>query len=379
MTTQTQPTRVLHLIATNFVGGPEKQILNHLACHDRQGYRVHAGSFLERGAPNDFLARAGELDVPVCAIPERFAFDPAALIFLRRYLKENRIQVLVTHGYKPNILGRLAVLGTPVAQAMYVRGWTAENRKIKVYNWLDRKFLFQADRVVTVARRKIPELLELGLPEERIRCIRNAAYAPELETPDRPLASFFPGFPDFPAGRPDPLFVAAGRISSEKGQIFLVRAMKLLVDRGLNPGCVVFGEGPDEEMIRQEIADLGLERNLILAGFNAHWKNWIPEADFVINPSLSEVMPNVVLESMITGCPVIATDVGGVRELIESPDTGWCVPPGSAQALADAIQDHVARRHEREAMVARAREHVLTHFTFSSQARQLHALYDELG
>ena len=373
MTIDRRHTRVLHLIATNFVGGPEKQILNHLACLDRERYQVHAGSFLEKSGPNEFLERAGELEVPVCPIPERFPFDPAALLFLKGYLKREGIQVLVTHGYKPNILGRLATWGTPVAQAMYVRGWTAENRKVLLYNWLDRKFLHQADLVVTVAQRKAGELLGLGLPEQRIRCIRNAALAPVLQEPDAPLSSFFQGEP------PAPLFIAAGRISPEKGQIHLVHAMKLLREKGMNPGCVVFGEGPDQQLVQQEIQNLGLGENLILAGFNAHWKNWIPEADFVINPSLSEVMPNVVLESMITGCPVIATDVGGVRELIPDGSLGWCVPAGNPEALAGAVEDYLARQAERPALVEKARRHVMQHFTFPGQAEQLHALYDELS
>ena len=367
-----KPTRVMHLIATNFVGGPEKQILNHLECCDRDRYEVHAGSFIEKGNGNDFLDRAADLNVPTCPVPESFPFDPRALLFLRRYIARQGIEVLITHGYKPNILGHLALLGQNVGHAMYVRGWTAENRKIMVYNWLDKKFLFRADLVVTVAQRKVPELRELGLPADRIRCIRNAARALQLEAPARSLASFFDGT------APDPLFLAAGRISSEKGHIFLVKALEILRDRGLNPGCVLFGEGPDGEQIAREIKLRKLEKNIILAGYDAGWKNWIPEADFVINPSLSEVMPNVVLESMISGCPVVATDVGGVRELIENETLGWCVPPGSPEALARAVEDYLHRRPERQDILARARDHVLQNFTFASQAERLHELYAEL-
>jgi glycosyltransferase involved in cell wall biosynthesis len=364
--------RVLHLIASNFVGGPEKQILTHLRYVERSRYRLLVGSFIEAGKPNALLEAAHAQEVPVLPLRQRFLLDLSVVRQLRRRLIADSIDVLVTHGYKANIVGHWARAGLALAQGMYVRGWTAENLKVKLYNRLERPYLRKASRVVTVAAGKRAELERLGVRRDQIRVVVNAVEPLELEKPILSLRERFAIAPD------RLLLLAAGRLSPEKGHRDLLQALVLLKRDGPSIACVLFGDGPLAEHLARARVSLGLERELLLAGFDTDWKNHLPEADALVNPSLSEVMPNVVLESMAQGCPVIATDVGGVSELIEDGVTGLLVPSADPQSLAAAIRSLRSDRDRALTRANNARRRVRARYSFAQQALHLEELYDEL-
>jgi len=365
-------TNVLHLIASNFVGGPEKQILTHCRHVDAARFHLMAGSFLESGRPNAFLDDARKAGLPTVGIAQAFPLDLRLPGRLRRELRQERIHVLVTHGYKANIVGDRARRRTGIPQVMYVRGWTAEDAKVKFYNRLERPFLRRADRVVTVAEAKRREIETLGVPSARIRVVVNAVEAAPPVTPAASLRETY-GIPVS-----TPLLVAAGRLSPEKGHLDLVEAMGALWRAGSDAACVIFGEGPLEASIRRRLAEASPPLKIFLAGFHRGWKDHLGEADLLVNPSRSEVMPNVVLESMARGCPVAATDVGGVREVIEDGVTGYLAPPADPGALAEVLRRALGETHRRRDMGEAARRLVLERFSFDEQARRLQALYEEL-
>jgi glycosyltransferase involved in cell wall biosynthesis len=372
MTNGRKKINVLHLISTNFVGGPEKQILSHLEYVDRKRFNIHFGSFIEGRQPNEFLRSAKAIGAPNLVLTQNHFLDFTPINKLRTYVLANDIHGLITHGYKSNIFGNLALIGLPISHAMYVRGWTSEDKKVMVYNWLDKKFLKRGDLVVTVAHRKLIELESLGISKKKLRCIFNGVSLLPLETPPQSLREAF-GIPPESG-----VALAAGRLSPEKGHALLLKAVGQVLSQGVDFHCVIFGDGPERDYLENQRTQLGLSSNVIFAGFSRTWKNYLPQADFLINPSLSEVMPNVVLESMAQGCPVLATDVGGVTELIPDDDHGLVVRSGSPEALATGIVASIKNKPKRVDIVEKAKAHILGHFSFQAQAKYLEDLYLEL-
>jgi len=123
---------------------------------------------------------------------------------------------------------------------------------------------------------------------------------------------------------------------------------------------------------------LNLKDNIIFAGFYPDWKIYLNEANLLINPSLSEVMPNVVLESLSHKCPVIATDVGGVKELIIDGKTGFLAEANNPHSIYKCIIKYLANRDKISEIVENGYKHVVNNFSFEKQADKLHDLYNEL-
>ena len=120
------PIRILHFIASNFVGGPEKQILHHAVDVREAGCEVWVGSFRDQPEKAEILVRAQERGLPTYESRSSGRFDPRAVWELASFLKRERIQLLCTHGFKANIIGVLARKLAGVPQIAFCRGWTAK-------------------------------------------------------------------------------------------------------------------------------------------------------------------------------------------------------------------------------------------------------------
>ena len=129
--------------------------------------------------------------------------------------------------------------------------------------------------------------------------------------------------------------LAVGRLREPKDFTTLVRAAARL-----EPGAVavqIAGDGPDRPALEAEIARLAAGDRVELLGERADVPELLAAADVFVLPSLSEGMPISVLEAMAAGLPVVASDVGGVGELVRDGETGALVGAGDPAALADAL------------------------------------------
>jgi glycosyltransferase involved in cell wall biosynthesis len=175
-----------------------------------------------------------------------------------------------------------------------------------------------------------------------------------------------------------------GRISPWKGQhIFLQAAdhvhRRFPRARFVIVGAALFGEDGYERRVRQLSAQLGLEEVVEFAGFRPDVQRAIAELDLVVHASTTgEPFGQVIIEGMAAGKPVVATNGGGVPEIIEDGQSGILVPMDDAPALADAICRVLADPEQAKAMGARARQRVMDHFTVEETARRVQAVYEEI-
>jgi glycosyltransferase involved in cell wall biosynthesis len=137
---------------------------------------------------------------------------------------------------------------------------------------------------------------------------------------------------------------------------------------------VVFGEGVERAKIERRIVQHGLNGKFILAGYRPDLDRLIPHFDLLVLPSYTEGLPNVVLEALAAGVPVVATSVGGTPEIVEHGVSGLLVPPGDDTALAAAISQMLNSAEHRKAMGSAGRERVTREFGFPAQATQYQAL-----
>lgn len=321
---------ILHLRASNFIGGPERQILRYAEAERNGLYDIVVGVLCGKDEGIEFANAIEQSGLSLLRLP---AATASGFRSLSSFLRCRNVALICCHGYKADILGVLAGRRQGIPTAAFLRGWTGEDWKVRKYEAFDRRIITRADRIVCLSETQANEAGMAPL-RERIHIVTNAIALPNrvLQHSERKLelcAGF--GIP------PNHTIVAsAGRLSPEKGTIYFLHAAKLLHDRFPYTSFIVFGDGRARSRLEQLSLELKLDTSIFFAGHRADFPALLPGVDIFVNPSLAEQSPNVVLEAMASGVPVIATRVGSVAE-IGGDGSLICVQPGNSSALADAI------------------------------------------
>src|SRR5579863_9848149 len=249
-------------------------------------------------------------------------------------MRRRDFALVCTHGYKSNVIGYILSKITGCPHVGFVRGWISENKKVRQYERLDRWVLSRSDWAVCVSELQAAELRP-----------RRARRRPPLVVPNaalfrRPAGPFIgrAAFRKQLGLEEDAFWIGSvGRLSIEKGHAFLLDAMAELVLRIPEVRLAIVGEGAERARLEQHARKLGIDGFVHFAGFHTDVQPWMQALDVLVNPSLTEGLPNVLLEAMALGTPVVATAVGAVPELLGQNQHGLLVPSSNPRALADAI------------------------------------------
>jgi glycosyltransferase involved in cell wall biosynthesis len=341
--------RVAALIDTCQVSGPGRQLAALAGCLAPAGVELLAVTFHRVGRPRapylDYLERAG---VPYVVIPESGRLDLRLVPRLQRVLARWSPHIVQTHGYRPTALAyTLRRAGATWPWIAFFHGATSENVKTRFYHWLDRRLLGRADKVVLMSRNHVPGFAHLG---GKVRVVYNAAIPlPAAEEPRAPptLAAVLAG------AIAGPLIGVVGRLSPEKGVDVFLEACRALVHRGVAFSAVVAGDGPQRRQLEAQRDALGLRDQVHFVGTVSALEPLYSHLDLLVIPSRSEGLPNVLLEALRADVPVVATRVGAIPEVLDSPLAGVVIPPGAPDALADAIERSLTLEAGGEASAAR--------------------------
>jgi glycosyltransferase involved in cell wall biosynthesis len=196
-----------------------------------------------------------------------------------------------------------------------------------------RAALRAAEAVVSVSQALGDKAIALGAEPSRVHVLYNgvnqALFAPGLRSEAR-------GRLGLPATTPLLLYV--GNLKTSKGCLDLLDAFPALLAMHPHARLIYVGDGPDRDVLRARIIALGCGQHVELAGATAHdaLGDWFRAADLLCLPSHNEGVPNVVLEAMACGTPVVATRVGGIPEVVPEY-AGILVPPHDPAALSAAL------------------------------------------
>lgn len=366
--------RIVHLTASTFFGGPERQMLGlarHLPPHCRssflsfpEGGRCH--EFLKHVRWNGFEGQSLRRDTPNL---------PGAALELSHSLGKQGTDLLICHGYKANLVGRIAARQNCIPAVAVSRGWTSESRKVRFYETLDRLHLRYMDRIVCVSQGQARKVRRAGAPPSKIVVIANAARLGAFEAPDQEAREELESLFD---SRCERIVVGAGRLSTEKGVAVLIDAAKRVIEADSGARFVVFGEGAQRPMLERMIAEADLEGLFALPGHRGDLDRLLPCADLFVLPSFTEGLPNVILEASAASVPVVATAVGGTPEVVADGRTGLLVPPGDPVTLASRITELLADEPRRKQMGEAGRQFIAEHFTFEAQAAAYLELFQQL-
>jgi glycosyltransferase involved in cell wall biosynthesis len=362
--------KILHLRSSNFYGGPERQIHFHARLAAKAGYEMIVGSFSENGNSPKFLEVITADNIETQLFGVKNAYDFGAIGLVRKYLKENNIDILCTHDYRSHFVGYRAVRGNQTGWVAFSRGWTKDSLRVRLYTWLEKFIIRFADHIVAVSKAQKMKLVRLLISDLKITVAHNAididSFANIVKVDLRKRFNL----PDDSI-----IVVAGGRFSREKGQKYLITAAAQALKYDKRLKFIIYGDGPDYNKIADNVRKLNLNEQIICPGFEKNLLGCLKGADILVNPSLSEGLPNIVLEAMAMGIPVIATSVGGVPELIHSGVDGIMVPPGDSKAIALSIIELAGDANQRDKLAEAARSTVGKFFMYEKQLASLETVY----
>ncbi|MFA5100439.1 MAG: glycosyltransferase family 4 protein [Candidatus Omnitrophota bacterium] len=332
-------TNLLYVITKLELGGAQTQLLSLIRRIDPAQYNIFLFTAREGILMNDALKIPG-LHVHRSRFLERAVnpiLDIPAFLEIFSFIKRNNIRIVHTHSSKAGILGRLAAAAAGVQRIYHtVHGWPFhpyQNGVVRaVYVLLERIAAAATTKIIVVCR------------TDKDRGLRAAIGRPDLYEiiPYGIDASEF--------GRPDPsirkaLGIEAGALvvgtvacfKPQKAPLDFLWLAEVLVKTMPDIVCVMVGDGSLRVKIEQFILGRGLARNIILTG----WRRDIPKIlaafDVFVLTSHWEGLPISVMEAFAASLPVVATDTGGIAELIHDPDNGFLAAPGDVVSLSQKV------------------------------------------
>ena len=307
-------------------------------------------------------------------------YDPKAIVALQRVVREGRFDLVHAHGFKAGFIGRLgAMLGgakvVVVTAHNHVLSRTdtpasARNR----YRNVERSLAGLVSRYIAVSDSIRLELVDgYGLPPERVITVHNGVEpAPYLAVQDRTQTRAEFGLPD------DATVVGlAARFSTQKGLCHLVDAVPLL--RAEIPGIIVVigGAGPLESELRERAVAVEATGSIRWPGFVDDIPRFLSTLDVYASPAETEALGIALIEAGLAQIPTVATNVGGVPEVVIDGETGVLVAAGDPSALAHAILGLLRDPERARTLAAAARERCLREFAPERMIERTLVVYAE--
>ena len=331
--------RVAYMVRTFNTGGLERciaRLANHL---DRERFQPMIICLRKNGTAADWIERD---DVPILELNQRDGNDPLAIRRLARMLREQRVDVVHSHNWGTLVETALARrwAGVPVhVHTEHGQGLHANQRglKKKLRTAVERWAFERANQVVICAESVRSLIHERnGFPAERMQFIPNGVEDPSetpVTTPPAQLRAQL-GIPD------DAIVVGSlGRLAEVKDFGTAIEAVALLRQRGENVHLVLVGDGPEEEKLRTLSEKLDIADAVHLPGRQSQVADWLRMFDVYVNSSRSEAMSMGILEAMAAGKPIVATDVGDNRLLVDgNAPCGLTSPKGIASSMATQLE-----------------------------------------
>ncbi len=310
-------------------------LLNLATEQMRQGHQVVIASIGEPGCGEKALEkRAASIGITVWPVRMRPGPNWMGTRKIIQFARQKRMDILHSHGYKGNILlGLLPVSYRRLPMVSTIHGWTSVRgwSKMRLYEWADRLSLRFVDAVVLVSQAMRECSFFRQTLYHKISVIENGIDQdpPAVDAGDNPLSSFC---------RNSWILGCVGRLSPEKGQMLLLKAMRRLLDRGIRVRLVCIGEGEDRGILEQLTRRLGLEENVLFTGYLPDACRYFSLFDILVMPSLTEGLPITLLEAMRAELPIVASRVGGVPEMLDQGRCGMLIKAGSEADIFQGIQ-----------------------------------------
>ncbi len=370
--------RILFIHPSLEYGGAEDQRLTILKHVNRDKYDISICCLEKVG---DIGKQIEEIGFKVhCLNKPSNPYNILTTFSLFRYLLENRYDIVQTSLFNANFHGRIAakLAGIPhIISEEHSEHYQYNTAKFLPYIWADKILSMFTDRIICCSNSVMDSISELeGLPKDKLQAILSVVNFSKLKiTIDKKEMRHRLGL-----NNSDIVLGNIATISPRKGHGILIKAFKLIRDMLPNVKLVIAGrEDPQtKEGLLKLIKEFNLSKDIVFLGKQENLANVFNIMDIFILSSFIEGIPLTVVEAMYMNIPVIVTDVGGLREIIEDGETGIIVPSNDSQSIAKAAHDLLSNTNKIANIVRNAKASALNRFIPQRYVSELEKCYDSI-
>lgn len=361
------PIRIAFCITDLDVGGAERMFVELVTRLDRLRWEPRVYCLSDSGA---LVERLQAARIPVTCFGAKSVRDLGVILRLTLELKKFSPALIQCFLFHANFVGRIAALRAGVPRV--VCGIRVAERRSRLPLWLDRLTQFLVNHNVCVSQAVAEfSILKGGLKDSKISVIPNAvefdrfANAVAVNRAELGLSAA-------------PLVLFVGRLDPQKAPFILLEAFARLLQRHPDSQLLFVGDGPLRAEMTAWITRHTLDHCIRIAGWRPDVPELLKAADLLALPSLWEGMPNIVLEAMAAGLPVVVSRVEGTEELIRDGETGLLVTPGSTIELERQIEAILVDAELSKRLKNAAKQAVQTTFTMDRMVSAYEQLYFRL-
>ncbi|HEX8087358.1 MAG TPA: glycosyltransferase [Blastocatellia bacterium] len=367
--------RVLHLINSFEIGGTERQAVALLGRLNRERYDVKLAVLRNRG-PFYKEIEGRFPNVPEFPLTSFYNLNALRqLARLRALMVRERIDILHAHDFYAGMIGAAAARLAGARVIACQRHLKLSNRP--AHEWGTRLTHRMAHRILVNSEAIRDHILSRdGAHAGKIVVIKNGISSAADSPETRGLRDSIRR--ELELDVDCKLVGMVARLQPVKGHRFFVEAAARVISKEPKAQFVLVGDGPLKSDIEDQAAKLGLKGRVRLLGDRADAAGLVASFDLLVLASLHEGLPNAVMEAMAAGVPVVATAVGGTKELIADGETGYLVPPADSDALSERITFALANVADRSRVAAAGRRFISAEFGMGRMVKSVEKLYDEL-
>jgi len=380
--------KVARIVARLNIGGPAVHIINLMAGLDAD--RFENLLIVGRPGPNegDMGYLASQKGIDPLIIPELGRelsplWDTQTTLKLARILRRQRPHIVETHTAKAGAVGRLAarLAGVPILIHVF-HGHVFHSyfgpAKTELFINIERGLARLTDRIITISpaqRRDVVDVYRIA-PPERVLTIPLGLDLGPFEAARQSCQGQFRSSlgisPDMP------LVGFVGRLTAVKNPSEFIEVAGRVVRESPQVRFVFVGDGELRPALEKQVGALGLAQTVIFSGWQENMPAVYSDLDLLVLTSLNEGTPVTVIEALATGVPVVASEVGGVPDVVTHQETGLLVPSGDAEATAQAILQFLGAPERARRLALAGQRVVLGRFDLSRLVSDMDALYQAL-
>ncbi|MCC0179215.1 glycosyltransferase family 4 protein [Waterburya agarophytonicola K14] len=321
----------------------------------------------QQGVFNEDLREAGIESIPCEFLRKQINpfLDGKSLRYILHIISEFRPDLIAAHSSKTGILGRLASKMSQIPCVFTAHGWSfttgipQPNRTI--YRVLEKATAFLADKIICVSEHDRSIGIKAGMDSAKLLTVHNG------------MKDITPNLMANPVGG-QPIKVAMiARFDRQKDHATLIEAFQ-----DLNAELILIGDGPSMLKTQKQVEKLNMAKKVQFLGFRQDIAQILAEVQIFTLISNWEGLPCTIIEAMRAGLPVVASDVGGVKEIVIDSQTGYVIPRGDAIALHQKLAYLIENESARTSMGILARQKYESELTFKHMYERTLAVYEQV-
>ena len=280
--------------------------------------------------------------------------DFLAVKEVRKILKLEKPDIIYLHSSKAGAIGRIALLFNMKTKIVYnAHGWyfNAQISKLKkkIFAIIERILALKTNKIINISKSEYTSAIQYKIaPKKKMCIIENGIDFSKFEKCDQYRENTRKAYQ---IKENEILIGVVGRISEQKDPMTSIKAFKLIHEKNKNTKFMFIGSGELEKQILEYAKQNKIEKDIIITGWIKEVEKYIPAFDIAILPSKWEGFGLVLIEYMACDKPIIASNVGGIADIIQNEKNGYLIPVGNEKELAKKIELLIYNQEKREEFI----------------------------